>query len=100
MKLSYSDYKKYSASHVPEVYFNYLFLQFANPIGYLLLRIGVPPNQITYSSISASVFGGISIYLGFPIVGMSFFILSYLLDFCDEVTRAQNSRFALVLAFH
>ena len=83
MDITYNIYKHFAYKGTPQVYFDYIYRAVSHPITYTLLRFGVTPNGITYSSILLAVAGGAVITLGHPIYGLIVFMVSYLLDFCD-----------------
>ncbi len=83
MNSSYQEFKTLAKGSGPEVYFNALYLHISYPLSYLLVRLKFSPNTVTYLSILCALGGGMLMVGSFPVMGCLFFMLSYLLDFCD-----------------
>jgi hypothetical protein len=83
MQLTYTEYKIKSAKGTPQVYFDYFYRAVSHPVSYIFLRLGVSPNQISYTSILLAIVAGMLICFSHPLLGMVVFMVSYLLDFCD-----------------
>lgn len=83
MKISYALYKENAYKGTPQVYFDYWYRKLSHPVTYALLRLGAKPNHISIASIGLAVLGGLLLLGGRPVLGMVFFVISYLLDFCD-----------------
>jgi hypothetical protein len=83
MKISYHDYIDKSYKGTPQVYFDYIYRALSHPFTYVFLRFGFSPNHFSVSSSIFAILAGIVIAMGYPIMGLFVFMLSYLFDFCD-----------------
>ena len=63
--------------------FTYIYYPITYPLSYLLFKLGFSANGISLLSIIVSFLGAITIIYGYFISGVTLFLISYLLDFCD-----------------
>lgn len=83
MQISYKEYIDKSFKNTPQVYFDYFYRRLSHPITFVLLRLGLTPNNFSLISIVLSVLGGIILMLGWPLAGLLVLISGYVFDFCD-----------------
>ena len=75
---------------------DHLFLFFAKPLSIIFFKLGLKANYVTILSGLSSIIGGLFLTSEKPIYlfsGMIFFIIFYLLDYCDGiVARLRNEQ--------
>ena len=83
--ISYKEFLAHCRKDVSRtrIYYTYFYHQATYPLSYLLYRLGFTANGVSIVGISISLAGGALIFIGWPILGTSLFLFSYLLDCCD-----------------
>lgn len=83
MKVTYRVFLDNCKKKPPRIYYTYIYHQLTYPISFILFKLGFSANQISALGIIISIAGGFFIFKGNIILGITLFLLSYLLDCCD-----------------
>lgn len=87
--MTYHDFVQSVKKDTPQILLDTIYRKISYPLSYMFYLARCTPNQISVLSILLSLFGGAVIVFGQISIGLSLFVIGYLLDFCDgNVYRA------------
>lgn len=96
MTIDYKTFREY-AQKKNAVLFTYIYHPISYPLSFLLFKLGFSANGVSILGIILSIVGAVCIFTQYLFAGLLFFLVSYILDFCDgNVARVYRNYFKIV----